>query len=126
MKRAALCVLLLVLCAAFASADRLMFLGMGGSYATENRDTLPLWSGTSVAVHFGGFTGTSFGLYSNASMGYILSAKTGAVAIDVNDDDFRLSIETVLGLGDRLPIDSPMLAIVGAGLYVGIVAMLPK
>jgi hypothetical protein len=125
MKRAALCILLLVLCVAFASADRLMFLGAGGSYATENRETLPPWSGTSVAFHLGGFSGKSFGLYYNMSLGYILGAKTGGVPIDVTAYDFRLSIESVFGVGYRIPIHSPMLAIVGAGLYFGMVTMFP-
>ena len=125
MKRATLCVLFLVLCAGFTSADRLMFLGGGGSFATENRESLPQWSSTSVTFHMGAFNGSSFGLYSNLSMGYIVCASTGGAPIEVSSYDMRLSFDALLGLGYRIPLRSPMLAIVGAGVYLGMAMMFP-
>lgn len=124
MKRALLCVLLAALCAAGAAADRLLFIGPGLSYGTESREALPDWTMTSLGVHMATFSGKTFGLYSNVAMGWIISSKTGGVPIDTGLYDLRLSVDTVFGLGYRLPVKK-ILAIVGAGLYFGIGAMFP-
>jgi hypothetical protein len=124
MKRVLACAVLLALGAAGAAADRLLFIGPGFSYGTESREALPDWSMTSIDFHMATFSGKSFGLYSNVSMGWILSSRTGGVPIDVSLYDMRFSLDSVVGFGYRLPVKR-IVAIVGAGLYLGIGMMLP-
>jgi hypothetical protein len=124
MKRVLVCAVLLALVAAGAAADRLLFIGPGLSYGTESREALPDWTMTSLGVHMATFSGSTFGLYSNVAMGWIISSRSGGFPVDMDLYDLRLSVDTVFGLGYRLPVKR-VIAIVGAGLYFGIGAMFP-
>jgi len=126
MKRALVCILLVSLAAAGAFSDRLLFLGPGVSYGTESRDALPDWTMTSLGLHMATFSGTTFGLYSNLAMGWILASRSGGVPIEMSLYDMRFSFDMVFGLGYHIPIKGKILAIVGAGLYFGMATMFPE
>lgn len=125
MKKITLCLILAALSATGASADRLLFLGTGVGIGVEDREILPGWSNTSIDVQMSYFLGSTFGLNTWVSVGYILGARSAGTPIDLGLYSLRMSTDAIMGIGYRLPVSGMLDATIGAGVYLGFASMFP-
>ncbi len=129
MKKFLIIAVCLVMAAASASAQGFgggaFVMGPGVSYSLYNLEDGATWSFTSASLVLSSFSGEILGLYTIEQFGFIFSADSNGVAMNMNAYSMSLSVDCIFGIGFRMFLTDALSLIAGGGLYFGAAMMMP-
>jgi hypothetical protein len=117
-RRGILACMFLIAVSALPAEPVLLF---GGSFGYASQDTVAMqpWSATSLGVFLQSYLDftPAFGLYSAATIGFIIASQDNGVALDPGQYQ-TFSLNALLGIGTRIALGR-LTGIAGAGIYFG-------
>ena len=111
---------LLVTAAAALPAESILLAGGSAGYVSQSTSAMHPWSAVSlgVAAQFYNDLASRLGLYSVATIGFIVGSQDNGIALDPGQYQ-TISLNVLLGAGYRMRL-SRVTCIVGAGVYFGV------
>ncbi len=119
MNRRGILACLLLLAARAALADPILMFGGSFGYASQDTVAMQPWSATSLGLFVQSYLDLSpaFGLYSAATIGFIVASQADGVALDPGEYQ-TFNLNALLGVGSRIDFGR-LTGVAGAGIYVG-------